>query len=829
MEGKRNHSGIGLFVFLFLVFLSLPTLMKVVHGKEEIAEQSAPTPDEELRSNEGISSKTDHEVVEREEEAINPDGFSVKEMKLIREQEKIYRFQAEVNKLMNIIVNSLYSNREVFLRELISNASDALDKIRFLSLTDPSQLDSNSKLEIKIKVDKEGKTLQITDTGIGMTQEELTKNLGTIAKSGTTEFLESFQSASSDTSMIGQFGVGFYSAFLVADHVTVISKHNNETNQYVWQSDAQGSFTISEDPRGNTLGRGTSILLHLKEDALDFLEEKTIKNLVEKYSEFITFPIYLWETREIRSEVPLSEEELDEIRAKEREDRLKLLEKKKKEKQEKAEENEDISMDGDSPTKEEEPEETIDEIMEKVILPKTKTLKENITDWYLMNESKPIWTKNPKNVTESEYNSFYTSISKDEREPLSYTHFSAEGDVEFKSILYIPPTAPTEMFDAGREQGKGIKLYVRRVFITDNFKDMLPKYLSFIRGVVDSDDLPLNISREMLQEDRILELIKKKVVRKVIALFQTLAEEDEDKYLEFWKHFGTNIKIGIVEDSANRSRLSKLAMFLSSKTGGLTFLEDYVSRMKEGQNQIYYLAGERKEMLESSPLLERLVKRGYEVLFMTDAIDEYAIGHLEKFDGKFKLTNIGKEGLTFDGEEIDEEKEKEEEERYRPLLKYLKKTLGTKIERAEISHRLTDSPSAMVSSQFGWTANMERIMKAQTMSDPKAKKMYSPRKILEINPNHPIIMELNRKVQLDEEDQNMLDIVQLLYETAALTSGFSVEDPSSFSGRIVRLLNQNLELHPNDTPQEEQVPNSPINAKTEIPSSTVQQEIKDEL
>jgi heat shock protein beta len=649
--------------------------------------------------------KTDDEVVNREEQAMSRDGYSIAEQKLMKEQAEKFAFQTEVNKMMSILINSLYSNKEIFLRELISNSSDALDKIRFLSLTDSSLLGEGeqAKLEIKIKLDKENNTLTITDKGVGMTKAELVRNLGTLAQSGTKEFLQKFseQGDSRTSNLIGQFGVGFYSVFLVADHVTVTSKHNDD-DQYIWTSEADGSFTVVKDPKGNTLGRGTRITLHLKEDASEYLEVDTIKSIAKKYSEFINFPIYLWASHTESKEVPVEEEEAPVKEAKE--------------------DTEDVAV---------EEEEEIEDEEEK---PKTKTVTETVWDWELLNQTKPIWTRSAKDISGEEYNSFYKSITKESEDPLKYIHFTAEGDAEFKSILFIPKTAPQNMFDPSKGSHKGaIRLFVRRVFITDDFEGLIPNYLKFIRGVVDSDDLPLNVSREVLQQNKLLKQIEKKLVRKSIAMFQELAnDEDKDLYKNFWTNYGTNVKLGIIEDSGNRSRLTKLLMFLSSKTGDYVTLDDYVSRMKEGQDQIFYLAGTSKDAVEKSPLIERVIKRGYEVLYMVDPIDEYALQHIPKYDGKYKMTNLGKEGVKLDDKEVEDDKKKTEEE-YKPLVDYLKDTLSDKLEKVVVTDRLTTSPCALVSTSYGYTANMERIIKAQALGI-KGQAPYVPKKILEINP-----------------------------------------------------------------------------------------------
>jgi len=801
------------FFALLIIFALLPALFLISCTD---AEKTKDVTVEKPLKSESVPSKTDDEVVEREEDTITAEGFSVHDQKLLKQQSERHKFQAEVSSVMDIIIDSLYSNKEIFLREIISNASDALDKIRFLSLTDRSQIETNDKLEIKIKADKETNTLHVMDTGIGMTKNDLVTSLGTIAKSGTKNFLEQIKIANTESSnmLIGQFGVGFYSVFLVSDRVTVISKHNNDT-QHVWQCDNRGEFTVAEDPRGNTLGRGTQLILHLKEEAKEFLEEDTLRKLVKKYSEFITFPIYLWTSHEEDKEVPLTEEE------------LKAQEEAQKKKEE---EEEKISLDEKKEEEEEEEEEE-----EKTELPKTKTVKETVYQWEIMNETKPLWVRNPKEITDEEYNSFYKSFSKDWQDPLETIHFLAEGEVEFKSLLFIPQTAPLSMYDPSNPDAhKSIKLYVKRVFITDEFKDILPKYLSFLRGLVDSDDLPLNVSREMLQEHKILKIIKRKLVRKAIAAFQSIASgkegfEDEDeeetekkptttgpneKYRKFWKEFGTNIKLGVIEDGTNRTRLSKLLVFHSSKTDDLTFLADYVSRAKEGQKQIYYLAGESKDVVEHSPLLEKLHKKGYEVLYMIDPIDEYALQSLDKFDGKWKLTNIAKEGLKFDDEETPEEVKKETEEQYSVLTKYLKKTLSDRIEKAIITDRLVKSPSALVAPSYGHTANMERILKTQSIGVQKS--ITPTKKIMEINPKHPIVKELLKRVQENEEDPTAKDIANLMYETAALSSGFSLEDPSSFADRINKMIGLSLNLQEVEVSEDE-------------PSQPKEEKQKDEL
>uniref|UniRef100_A0A672Z858 Endoplasmin n=1 Tax=Sphaeramia orbicularis TaxID=375764 RepID=A0A672Z858_9TELE len=678
------------------------------------------------------------------------------------EKSEKHAFQAEVNRMMKLIINSLYKNKEIFLRELISNASDALDKIRLLSLTNEDALAGNEELTIKIKVSTQDKNmLHITDTGIGMTKEELVRNLGTIAKSGTSEFLNKMtemQSEGQSTSeLIGQFGVGFYSAFLVADKVIVTSKHNNGT-QHIWESDSN-QFSVIEDPRGDTLGRGTTITLVMKEEATDYLELETIKNLVRKYSQFINFPIYVWASKTETVEEPIEED---------------------------AEEPEKEAAEDEAEVEEE------DEDKDK---PKTKKVEKTVWDWELMNDIKPIWQRPAKEVEEDEYKAFYKTFSKDSDDPIAHIHFTAEGEVTFKSILFVPNAAPRGLFDEyGSKKNDYIKLFVRRVFITDDFNDMMPKYLNFIKGVVDSDDLPLNVSRETLQQHKLLKVIRKKLVRKTLDMIKKIAEEQYND--KFWKEFGTNIKLGVIEDHSNRTRLAKLLRFQTSNSDTvLASLEQYVERMKEKQDKIYFMAGTSRKEAESSPFVERLLKKGYEVIYLTEPVDEYCIQALPEFDGK-RFQNVAKEGIKFD--ESDKAKEKREalEKEYEPLTTWLKdKSLKDKIEKAILSQRLTNSPCALVASQYGWSGNMERIMKAQayqTGKDISTNYYASQKKTLEINPNHPLIKKMLKRVNV------------ILFETATLRSGYQLADTKAYGDRIERMLrlSMDIEEEPEEEPEE---------------------------
>ncbi|VAI81317.1 unnamed protein product [Triticum turgidum subsp. durum] len=582
---------------------------------------------------------TDSEVVQRESESIS--------RKTLRNSAEKFEFQAEVSRLMDIIINSLYSNKDIFLRELISNASDALDKIRFLTLTDKEALGEGdtAKLEIQIKLDKENKILSIRDRGVGMTKEDLIKNLGTIAKSGTSAFVEKMQTGG-DLNLIGQFGVGFYSVYLVADYVEVVSKHNDD-KQYVWESKADGSFAISEDTWNEPLGRGTEIKLHLRDEAKEYLEEGKLKDLVKKYSEFINFPIYLWATKEVDVEVPADEEE--------------------------------SSEEEESTTERTEEEETEDDEEKK---PKTKTVKETTTEWELLNDMKAVWLRSPKEVTEEEYAKFYHSLAKDfgDDKPMTWSHFSAEGDVEFKALLFVPPKAPHDLYESYYNANKSnLKLYVRRVFISDEFDDLLPKYLSFLMGIVDSDTLPLNVSREMLQQHSSLKTIKKKLIRKALDMIRKLAEEDPDEY--------------------------------SNK------------------------------------------------------------------------------------EKTDDEKSAMEE----------KKALDTEgIDSVKISNRLHNTPCVVVTSKYGWSSNMEKIMQAQTLSDASKQAYMRGKRVLEINPRHPIIKELRDKVAQDSDSEGLKQTARLVYQTALMESGFNLPDPKDFASSIYRSVQKSLDLSPDAAVEEEE-------------------------
>merc|ERR1711871_1811853 len=667
----------------------------------------------------------------------------------------------------------------------------------------------NKKLEIKISFDKEARTLTLRDRGVGMTKQDLIQNLGTVARSGTTQFVEAVTSGQ-DTNLIGQFGVGFYSAYLVADKIQVISKHNDDS-QHIWESTADATFTIAEDPRGDTLGRGTEIKLFMKEDASEFLEQSKLEDLVKRYSEFITFPIYIHKSKTETIEVPVEESEEEEVDA----------------------DNEDDSAEDETNAESEDEE---DEEEEEEDAPKTKTETKTVWFWQHINDQPAIWTRSKNEISEDEYKSFYLSLinkkGQSDEDPLSWIHFRAEGEIEFKSILYIPKSAPHDQYDNYYGKASGMRLYVRKVLITDEFEDLMPRYLNFIRGVVDSDDLPLNVSRETLQQHKVLRVMGKKLVRKALEMLRKLAskqkkeEEKEDSsaddtneesgedateendYLQFWEAFGKNIKLGLIEDSSNRTKLSKLLRFKSSFDNGEKWhsLEEYVARMKENQANIYYISGSSMEAVKDSPFMEKMRSKNLEVIFLVDPIDEYAIQNLTEFDGK-KLPSITKENLKFgDEEDVDKKRDELYTQNFKSLTDWMKNVYGDKVEKITVSNRVVDTPCLLVTSQYGYSANMERIMQSQAFADNKRTSYLVSKKTMEINPRHPIIIELKKRAEENPDSDDTKDLALLIYDTALLNSGFQMEDATGFASRMYKLFKAGLSLDSLELAPELEVP-----------------------
>ena len=634
------------------------------------------------------------------------------------------KFETEVQQLLDLVIHSLYSNRDIFLRELISNSSDAIDKVRFESYSSEAVLEGNAEWKIKIIPDKDAGTITIRDNGIGMTIQEVEENIGTIARSGTRSFMESLKGKSlqDNPELIGQFGVGFYSSFMVADKVTLVTRKggHDKSSGCIWESTGDGSYTIEECDKEL---RGTDVILNLKEDLRDYLDEWRIRSIVKKYSDYVQYPICM-----------------DIIR--------------------------------------EEPAKGVDGKVIEGGGTIEKTTEETL------NSMKAIWTRPKSEVTDEEYEEFYKHVSHDHEKPLKTIHYSAEGVSEFKALLYIPARKPYDIFL--REQKRGIHLYVKRVFITDNCEAVIPDYLRFMKGVVDSSDLPLNVSREILQEDVQIKRIQKNLVTKVLSTLAEMKEKDGEEYLKFYREFGPVLKEGIHFDFANKEKLQDLVLFESTRTesGAFVSLKEYVERMPEGQKEIFYITGTSRQPLESSPHLEIFRSKDYEVLFLLDPVDEWLVQSLTEYDGK-KLKAVDRGDVELGSEEEKKEQEAKKEEQvkqYKDLLEFIKETLKERVKEVRLSNRLTDSACCLVADEYGLNANMERILKALNQEVPESKR------ILELNPAHPIMQVMAKRFEQDKGDKRLSDYCELLFDQALLTEGSPVKDPLRFTRLVSELM-----------------------------------------
>ncbi len=630
-----------------------------------------------------------------------------------------HQFKTEVQQLMHLIINSLYSNREIFLRELISNASDALDKLRFKAQTEPEIMGDDSDLMIRLAASKDGRTLEISDNGIGMTQEEVMENIGTIAKSGTAAFMQALEEAKAQENispeLIGQFGVGFYSAFIAAKKVTLVTKAPGEAKAVKWESEGDGSFSIEEADRDY---RGTTITLELKEkeeDEQDFTDEWTLKGIVKKHSDFVSYPVVM----NVEKDEPIPDEEI-----------------------EKDEEGKPVG-------------ET------------TRKMKVDET----LNSMKAIWTRSKDEVTDEEHEEFYKHLSHDWTAPLDRIHMKFEGVTEYDALLYLPSKAPFDMFQMDRKNG--MHLYCKKVFIMDDCKELMPDYLSFVVGVVDAPDLNLNVSREILQQDSLVRNIKKNLVKKVFAL---LSDMDDEKYLTFYGEFGQVLKSGIPSDFANKDKIADLIRYKTTKSDGkLISLKDYVANMKEGQEEIYFITGDNLSALLNSPHLEALKEKDYEVLLMTDPVDEWVAQSLPEYDGK-KLKSAEKGDLDLD--KVDEKKKEE----LTPLFDFIKGKLDEKIKEVKPSTRLKDSVACLSGDDFGMSAYMEKIMKASGQDVPVQKR------VLELNMDHPVIEKIKTLFETDTTNPKLGEYCELLMDIAVVSEGSKLENPARFSKMIGELM-----------------------------------------
>ncbi|MDD9944840.1 MAG: molecular chaperone HtpG [Myxococcales bacterium] len=638
---------------------------------------------------------------------------------------KTHKFKAEVSQVLSLVINSLYSNKDIALRELVSNAADALDKLRFEAIEKPKLLPEDYTARIRLIPNESDRTLTIIDNGIGMGESALAKDLGTVARSGTREFVQKLEEAkkAGDANLIGQFGVGFYSGYLIADKIEVVSRAAGSKKAAKWSSEGQESFTIEPAEREEA---GTSVILHLKEDHADFAKGWKLRELVRRYSDFIDYPIELQVEKTIKGE------------------------------------------DGEEEKKE--------------------------LAFEAINEASALWTRPDKEVTKEQYEEFYKHLTHDWEPPLLHTHFAVEGTQMFKGLLFLPKRPPFDMLN--QEHKHGVRLYVKRVFIMDDCEELLPRWLRFVRGVVDSDDLPLNVSRELLQDSVLVRTIRKQVIRRVLDALAKLAKDDEEAYLGFFRNFGSVLKEGLHFDPSYKDKLGALMRYESSKADSLTSLADYVSRMPEGQKDIYYASGASSKMLASSPHLEGLKQRGYEVLYMTDGVDQWALEGLGEFDDK-KLVNAMEAGLDLDGSKDDKAEDKkedasdegsddkkEESDELKALLERCKQVLDEHVSEVKPSTRLTDSPVCLVIPQGGLPAHLERLIRSHQQDMPVQKR------ILEINPTHPLIQRIKQEHEKDAESDRVAGWIELLYDQALLAEGSPLPDPARFARRMTDMMQQ---------------------------------------
>ena len=625
-------------------------------------------------------------------------------------------FQTEARQILHLMTHSLYSNKEIFLRELISNASDACDKLRFEALGNDGLYEGDSELAITIDFDKEANTVTVTDNGVGMTREEMIENIGTIASSGTKKFLESLTGdQAKDSQMIGQFGVGFYSSFIVADKVIVTSRRAGMKNDEAvrWESDGQGSYTLENIEQE---ARGTIVTLHLKEGEAEFADNFRLRNIIKQYSDHISLPINM------------------------------------------------LKVDFGSDDKEED----------------TKDKKDKTPEYERVNSASALWARDRKDISDDEYKDFYKHVSHDFEDPQTWVHSKVEGNQSYTTLLYVPAKAPFDLFD--RDHKRGIKLYVKRTFIMDDAENLMPNYLRFVKGVVDSDDLPLNISREILQKNKITDRIRGASVKKILGLLESMVKGKPEDYAAFWKTFGQVMKEGPIEDFANKDRIAKLLRFSSTECDNdeqTVSLEDYVGRMKEGQDTIYYITAESYTAAKNSPHLEVFKKKGIEVLLLSDRVDEWLVSHLTEFEEK-KLHSVARGDLDLGDADDNKEKQsiEEVEKEYKGVIEKAKKLLGDRVEEVKMSRRLTDSPSCLVLNENDMTAQMQQILAAAGQYAPRAQP------VLELNPDH----ELVKKLQDIGDDEVFNDWTLLLFEQADLAAGGQLDDPAEFVKRVNRLL-----------------------------------------